>query len=224
MMTSRCWVCSVFGLRKHLTAWSLWVCSRSSFFCQAISEDFLEIAQGLEEELVERAYEFYSPEALRQRWNFLTGNPGLAGAIASSGDPATAAMEQRPGLASTAAGPAWKDPALQELPPLSHFSEDVRDQIKAIMSASGKSHSSEEAEGIANEFSDVNAVEDSDSESELSDSMTDTAMSVFGTNTAMEAEGPEELGYSEPDFPEELDEFLAYCVREHDDDFEVLGL
>ena len=40
----------------------------------------------------------------------------------------------------------------------------------------------------------------------------------------MEAEGPEELGYSGPDFPEELDEFLAYCVREHDDDFEVLGL
>ena len=45
-----------------------------------------------------------------------------------------------------------------------------------------------------------------------------------GLNTAMEAEGPEELGYSGPDFPEELDEFLAYCVREHDDDFEVLGL
>ena len=45
-----------------------------------------------------------------------------------------------------------------------------------------------------------------------------------GLNAAMEAEGPEELGYSGPDFPEELDEFLAYCVREHDDDFEVLGL
>ena len=45
-----------------------------------------------------------------------------------------------------------------------------------------------------------------------------------GLNTAMEAEGLEELGYSGPDFPEELDEFLAYCVREHDGDFEVLGL
>ena len=139
---------------------------------------------------MERAYEFYSPEALRQRWNFLTGNRGFAGAIASSGDPAAAATEQRPGLASsTAAGPAnarnklpeWKDPALQELPPLSHFSEDVRDQIKAIMSASGKSNSSEEVDCMVNEFSDVNAVEDSDSESELSDSMEDTAMSLFGT-------------------------------------------
>ena len=45
-----------------------------------------------------------------------------------------------------------------------------------------------------------------------------------GLNVAMEAAGPEELGYSGPDFPEELDEFLAYCVREHDDDFKVLGL
>ena len=118
------------------------------------------------------------------------GQPCFAGAIASSGDPATAAMEQRPGLASsTAAGPAnarnmipeWKDPALQELPPLSHFSEDVRDQIKAILSASGRSNSSEEGDCMANEFSDVNAVEDSDSESELSDSMEDIAMSLFGT-------------------------------------------
>ena len=90
---------------------------------------------------MERACEFYSPEALRQRWSFLTGNPDFADAIASSGGPVTAAMEQRPGVASrTTAGLAngrnslleWKDPTLQELPPLSHFSEDVRDQIKAI--------------------------------------------------------------------------------------------
>ena len=75
---------------------------------------------------MERANEFYSPEALRQRWNFLTGKAGFAGAIAASGDPATEAMEQRPGLANS-----LKEPTLQELPPLSHFSEDVRDQIKA---------------------------------------------------------------------------------------------
>ena len=39
----------------------------------------------------------------------------------------------------------------------------------------------------------------------------------------MEAEGSEsdDLVYSGPDFPEELDEFLAYGVREHDGDFEA---
>ena len=184
---------------------------------------------------MERAYEFYSPEALRQRWNFLTGNPGFAGAIASSGGPATAAMEQRPGVASsTAAGPAkcinslteCKDPTLQELPPLSHFSEDVRDQIKAIyagmqsklsssyhdqekeetevfsespesiapeVSASGKSNGGEEVECMANELSDFSDGEDWESESELSDNLEDTAMSLFGTA--------------------ELDEIIAYLSR-----------
>ena len=37
----------------------------------------------------------------------------------------------------------------------------------------------------------------------------------------MEAEGSEDLTYSGPDFPEELDEFLAYGVREHNGDFEA---
>ena len=184
---------------------------------------------------MERAYEFYSPEALRQRWNFLTGNPGFASAIASSGGPATAAMEQRPGAASsTAAGPAkcidslteCKDPTLQELPPLSHFSEDVRDQIKAIyagvqsklfssyhdqekeetevssespdsiapeVSAFGKSNGGEEVAGMTNELSDFSDGEDWESESELSDSLEDTAMSLFGTA--------------------ELDEIIAYLLR-----------
>ena len=104
---------------------------------------------------MEQAYKFYSPEALRQRWNFLTGNPGFAGAIASSGDPATAAMEQRPGLASsTAAGQAndrnsLKEPTLQELPPLSHFSEDVQDQIKAIYAKMTSLYEYQESEKIA---------------------------------------------------------------------------
>ena len=40
----------------------------------------------------------------------------------------------------------------------------------------------------------------------------------------MEAEGLEELVYSGPDFPEELDEFLAYGVREREGDFEVDGV
>ena len=183
---------------------------------------------------MERAYEFYSPEALRQRWNFLTGNPGFAGAIASSGGPATAAMEQRPGVASsTAAGLAkcvnslteWKDPTLQELPPLSHFSEDVRDQIKLIyagmqsklfssyhdqekeetevlsesqdsiapeVSASRKSNGGEEVERMANQLSDFSDGEDWESESELSD-LEDAAMSLFGTA--------------------ELDEIVAYLSR-----------
>ena len=178
--------------------------------CQAISEDFLEIAQGLDQELVERAYEFYSPEALRQRWNFLTTTPCTAeGSGSSSSAGPASATEQR---VSTGNGRSYLP---DEMPHLSFFSEDVRDQIKAIyddvqaklpssyldqaddedemptehpesiapeMSASGKSHSCDEDEGQAEGHGGSPDDRDiSDSESDLSDSMEDTAVFLFGT-------------------------------------------
>ena len=162
----------------------------------------------MDDELVERAYEFYSPEALRQRWHFLTQS--AIGSSASSVDPV------RVTGSSLGNGPGeWTDPL--EMPHLSFFSEDVRDQIKAIyddvqaklpssyldhteededeppaepadsvapeMSVSGKSGSrGAEGEGVIDKQDAV--VEDGDvsvSESEISDSMEDTATSLFGT-------------------------------------------
>ncbi|CAE7363718.1 unnamed protein product [Symbiodinium sp. CCMP2456] len=94
---------------------------------EAISEDFLEIAQGLDEELVERAYEFYSPEALRRRWRFLT---------ALESEPVTGASASSSASSADMPGPRLGDVRDQtdpmEMPHLSFFSEDVRDQIKAI--------------------------------------------------------------------------------------------
>lgn len=180
---------------------------------EAISEDFLEIAQGLDEELVERAYEFYSPEALRRRWRFLT---------ALESQPVTGASASSSASSADMPGPRLGDVRDQtdpmEMPHLSFFSEDVRDQIKAIyddvqaklpssyldqaeddedvlcehsdsiapeMSVSGKSGSGAvDGEGEA-EADDQDAGTDdgdvSDCDSELSDSMEDTAVSLFGT-------------------------------------------
>lgn len=104
----------------------------------AIADEFLDIADGLDESLLERANEFFSPMVLQQRWSELCESEDPQGAVADT----TTAMPVTPIAESCLAAPAY--------PHLGNKSEqaslpDARPPCLAPVAASRPHHSNASA-------------------------------------------------------------------------------
>eukprot|EP00929_Paragymnodinium_shiwhaense_P105041 TRINITY_DN6992_c0_g5_i1.p1 TRINITY_DN6992_c0_g5~~TRINITY_DN6992_c0_g5_i1.p1 ORF type:complete len:1721 (+),score=462.82 TRINITY_DN6992_c0_g5_i1:53-5215(+) len=116
---------------------------------EAISKDFLEIAKELEAPLVGRAHEFFSPESLRERWQYLcecyeggeeddqgqveTTSPATASEGKAAASASSAAAKPAQAAAAAAAAPD-SAAALDEVNPsgFSIFKDSLKSKIDKI--------------------------------------------------------------------------------------------